>query len=79
MGLEDTTELSPDEAEEDIDRVDWSEDPAAVSKLINNTNPHMEIPSISPNTALHQSPLLLLFECGRMQRAFTQSIQSDGV
>lgn len=29
VGLEDTTELSQDEAEEDMDRVDWSQDPAA--------------------------------------------------
>ncbi|XP_073329004.1 EF-hand calcium-binding domain-containing protein 4A [Pagrus major] len=30
VGLEDTTELSQDEAEEDMDGVDWSQDPAAV-------------------------------------------------
>lgn len=30
MGLEDTTELSQDEAEEDADQVDWTQDPPAV-------------------------------------------------
>lgn len=30
MGLEDTTELSQDEAEEDMDGVDLSQDPTAV-------------------------------------------------
>ncbi len=30
LGLEDTAELSPDEAEEDVDGENWSQDPAAV-------------------------------------------------
>lgn len=30
MGLEDTTELSQDKAEEDVDGVDMSQDPTAV-------------------------------------------------
>ncbi len=30
LGLEDTAELSPDEAEEDVGGENWSQDPAAV-------------------------------------------------
>lgn len=30
VGLEDTTELSQDEADEDMDQTDWSQDAAAV-------------------------------------------------
>lgn len=30
MELDDTTELSQEEAEEDIDRLDWPQDPAEV-------------------------------------------------